>query len=125
MAPWERRAPSGRAPGATKRWSCATATGPASRQRVLRAVENVNGEIAGAVRTRRAGPGGTDDALVADGTPNKGRLGANAILHLPRWRAAAASRGSCRCTDIRRRQAATLPVPQVNIPNGGRHGRGH
>src|SRR5205823_8600391 len=49
---------------------------------VARAVANVNGEMAGAVRGRDArDTAGLDEARIAlDGTPNKGRLGANAIL---------------------------------------------
>ena len=71
---------------------------------VLRAVGNVNGEIAGAVLGRDAtDQAGLDEALVAlDGTPNKGRLGANAILgtSLAVARAAAGIGGS-----------AAVPIP--------------
>ncbi len=92
---------------------------------VLRAVGNVNGEIAGAVLGRDAtDQGGLDEALVElDGTPNKGRLGANAILgtSLAVARAAAASAGQPLYRYLGGADAATLPVPQVNILNGGRH----
>ena len=92
---------------------------------VLRAVGNVNGEIAGAVLGRDAtDQAGLDEALVRlDGTPNKGRLGANAILgtSLAVARAAAASVGQPLYRYLGGAEAATLPVPQVNILNGGRH----
>ena len=67
---------------------------------------------------------GLDEVLVAlDGTPNKGRLGANAILgtSLAVARAAAASAGQPLYRYLGGAEAATLPVPQVNILNGGRH----
>lgn len=92
---------------------------------VLRAVGNVNGEIAGAILGRDAtDQSGLDEALVAlDGTPNKGRLGANAILgtSLAVARAASASVGQPLYRYLGGAEAATLPVPQVNILNGGRH----
>jgi enolase len=92
---------------------------------VLRAVANVNGEIAGAVLGRDATDQvGLDEVLVGlDGTPNKGRLGANAILgtSLAAARAAAASAGQPLYRYLGGADAATLPVPQVNILNGGRH----
>lgn len=92
---------------------------------VLRAVGNVNGEIAAAILGRDAtDQSGLDEALVAlDGTPNKGRLGANAILgtSLAVARAASASVGQPLYRYLGGAEAATLPVPQVNILNGGRH----
>ncbi len=92
---------------------------------VLRAVTNVNGEIAGAILGRDATDQvGLDEVLVAlDRTPNKGRLGANAILgtSLAVARAAAASAGQPLYRYLGGAEAATLPVPQVNILNGGRH----
>lgn len=92
---------------------------------VGRAVANVNGELATAVR----GLAAMDQAAVdrrmieLDGSPNKRRLGANAILgvslavahaaaaacHLPLYRYLGGPAGT------------TLPVPQFNILNGGRH----
>jgi enolase len=92
---------------------------------VTRAVANVDGEIALAVSgIDAADQGGLDRALVElDGTPNKSRLGANAILgvslaaahaqaneqRLPLWRYLGGE------------QARVLPVPMMNVLNGGAH----
>jgi enolase len=95
---------------------------------VLRAVANVRGEIAEAIRGRDAtDQAGIDEALIAlDGTPNKGRLGANAILgaSLATARAAAASAGEPVYRYLGGTEAVLLPVPMVNILNGGRHAEG-
>ncbi|MFQ5537426.1 MAG: phosphopyruvate hydratase [Gemmatimonadota bacterium] len=93
---------------------------------VLKAVNNVNTEIAGTLRGFDAGDQeGLDRAMIElDGTPNKGRLGANAILSvsmataraaaaeldLPLWRYLAGEK-----------DATLLPVPMMNILNGGAH----
>ncbi|MFN8556583.1 MAG: phosphopyruvate hydratase [Dehalococcoidia bacterium] len=91
----------------------------------LTAVANVNGEIAAAVRGLRAGDQAALDArLVAlDGTPNKGRLGANAILgvSLAVAHAAAAACGLPLYRYLGGAGAVTLPVPMFNILNGGKH----
>jgi enolase len=95
---------------------------------VLRAVGNVNREIAAAVGGRDAtDQAGLDQFLVKlDGTPNKARLGANAVLgvSLACARAAAAAVGQPLYRYLGGREAATLPVPMVNILNGGRHAVG-
>ena len=92
---------------------------------VTRAVENVNGEIAGALRGfDAADQRALDDALVAlDGTPNKARLGANAILgcSLAAARAAAAEEGVSLFRRIGGEEARVLPVPLMNVVNGGAH----
>jgi enolase len=92
---------------------------------VLTAAANVNGEIASAVRGRDAADqDGIDRALVAlDGTPNKGRLGANAILgvSLAAAHAAAAASGRPLYAGLGGAQAVTLPVPLLNVINGGAH----
>lgn len=90
------------------------------------AVANVNGEIARAIDGRR--PAEVDALLIAlDGTPDKSRLGANAILgascaaaraaamaqHVPLWRYLAVSR------------TPSMPVPMVNILSGGLHAGGN
>src|SRR5437773_5419708 len=65
-----------------------------------------------------------DRAMIElDGTPNKGRLGANAILgvSLAAAHAAAATRGLPLYRSIGGEQARTLPVPFFNILNGGKH----
>jgi len=95
---------------------------------VLRAVANVNGPLAQVALGRDAADqAGLDRALVdADGTPNKGHLGANAILgvslaaaraeaqssHLPLYRYLAQMAG---------REPGPLPLPLLNILNGGKH----
>ena len=92
---------------------------------VLSAVEHVNGEIASAIRGMRAADQGlVDGRLIAlDGTPNKARLGANAILgvSLAVARAAAISYGLPLYRYLGGPGARTLPVPMFNILNGGRH----
>jgi enolase len=92
---------------------------------VTRAVENVRGEIGEAVRGRDAADqAGLDRLLVElDGTPNKGRLGANAILgvSLAAAKAAAAEAGVSLFRYLGGEQARTLPVPMLNVINGGVH----
>ena len=89
------------------------------------AVANVNGEIAGAVRGRDVmDQEGLDRTLTGlDGTPNKGRLGANAILgvSLAAAKAAAAESGACLFRHLGGETATTLPVPMLNVINGGAH----
>ena len=92
---------------------------------VTKAVANVNGEIAEAVRGRDAlDQAGLDRRLIElDGTPNKGRLGANAILgvSLAAAKAAAAEEGVSLFRLLGAADAATLPVPMFNVINGGAH----
>jgi len=92
---------------------------------VLKAVENVNGEIAKAVHNGSAGDQeGLDRLLIElDGTPNKSRLGANAILgvSLAAAHAAAASRGEPLYRYLGGEDACTLPLPLFNVLNGGKH----
>ena len=92
---------------------------------VAKAVANVNGEIAGEL----AGLDGLDQEALdrklidLDGTPNKGRLGANAILgvSLAAAKAAAAESGRPLYRHLGGEEAATLPVPMLNVINGGVH----
>jgi len=95
---------------------------------VLRAVENVNGEIGRAVIGRDAfDQAGLDEMLIAlDGTPNKARLGANAILgaSLAAAKAVAASRGEPLYRYLGGEGASLLPAPLLNVLNGGRHAVG-
>jgi enolase len=94
---------------------------------VLKAVANVNGEIAKAIADRELDQRALDDAMIAlDGTPTKSRLGANALLGvsmaavhadaaaagLPLYRHLGALYGET---------AFTLPTPMMNILNGGAH----
>ena len=92
---------------------------------VLRAVANVRGEIADAVRgLDPADQRALDETLIAlDGTPNKGRLGANAILgcSLAAAKAAAADAGLPLYRFLGGEAACTLPVPMLNVVNGGVH----
>ena len=95
---------------------------------VLRAVDNVKGEISRAIIGRDASDqAGLDQALLAlDGTPNKARLGANAILgvSLAAAKAAAASRGEPLYRYLGGEGASLLPAPLLNVLNGGRHAVG-
>jgi enolase len=92
---------------------------------VLRAVANVNGELAAAVAGRDAlDQAGVDRVLIdLDGTPNKGRLGANALLGISMAvaHAAAAAQGEPLYRYLGGASAHRLPVPLVNILNGGKH----
>ena len=92
---------------------------------VRHAVANVVGEIAEAVEGLEATEQvALDDLLIdLDGTPNKSRLGANAILavSLAVAKAAAADVGLPLYRYLGGVYARTLPVPQMNILNGGKH----
>jgi enolase len=92
---------------------------------VTKAVANVNGEIAEAVHGRDAtDQQGLDRALIdLDGTPNKSRLGANAILgvSLAAAHAAAAEEGQPLWRYLGGDAAHVLPVPMMNVLNGGAH----
>jgi enolase len=92
---------------------------------VRTAVGNILGEIAEAVEGLEATEQvALDDLLIdLDGTPNKSRLGANAILavSLAVAKAAAADVGLPLYRYIGGVYARTLPVPQMNILNGGKH----
>jgi len=92
---------------------------------VTTAVANANGELADAVRGLDAtDQEGLDRAMIAaDGTPNKGRLGANAILgiSLAAAKAAAADAGQPLWRYLGGEDAHLLPVPMMNVLNGGAH----
>jgi enolase len=92
---------------------------------VARAVAHVNGEIADAVRGKDPfDQNGLDRALIElDGTPNKGRLGANAILgvSLASAKAAAAEERVPLYRYLGGEGAHVLPVPMMNVLNGGAH----
>jgi len=92
---------------------------------VLRAVEHVGGEIAAALAGRDPGDQRAIDELLIhlDGTDNKGRLGANAILgcSLAAAKAAAADAGAPLYSWIGGEDAHVLPVPMMNVVNGGAH----
>jgi enolase len=92
---------------------------------VTKAVDNVNGEIATAVRGQDAtAQAALDRMLIAlDGTPNKSRLGANAILavSLAAAHAAAAEERQPLWRYLGGETAHVLPVPMMNVLNGGVH----
>ena len=118
--------PSGASTGVYE--ACELRDGDAGRYQgkgVLKAVTNVNTEIADALIGMNALDQPAIDKLLIelDGTPNKARLGANAILgaSLAVARAAAESLGMSLYNYIGGVNAKTLPVPMMNILNGGAH----
>jgi enolase len=96
---------------------------------VRKAVANVNGEIATAIVGKDLDQRALDEAMIAlDGTPAKSRLGANALLgvSMAATKAAAAAAGRPLYEYIaqisgRTERTYTLPVPMMNILNGGAH----
>jgi enolase len=95
---------------------------------VRRAVHHVNTEIAAALTGQDLGQRALDDLLRRlDGTPNKGRLGANALLgvSMAAARAAAVAEGVPLYRNLARvagtPDSLVLPVPMMNILNGGAH----
>jgi enolase len=94
---------------------------------VLKAVANVNGEIARALVNRELGQRALDQAMIAlDGTPTKSRLGANAILGVSM--AAVRAESAAKHVPLYRHIGGmyqttgfSLPVPMMNILNGGAH----
>ena len=92
---------------------------------VLKSVENVNGEIANALANMDASDQRALDQkmIELDGTPTKGRLGANAILavSMAAARASAASFGLPLYRYLGGAGANLLPCPMMNILNGGAH----
>ncbi|MCQ2558898.1 MAG: phosphopyruvate hydratase [Oscillospiraceae bacterium] len=92
------------------------------------AVENVNGELAEALRGLNVLDQPYIDSILCevDGTPNKTRLGANAILgvSLACAKAGALATGQSLYSYIGGVNAKTLPVPMMNVLNGGAHATG-
>jgi enolase len=92
---------------------------------VMRAVDNVNGELAASLVGLDAGDQRELDRVLVelDGTPTKGRLGANAILgcSLAAAKAAAADARVSLFRWLGGREAQMLPVPLMNVINGGAH----
>jgi enolase len=94
---------------------------------VTKAVGHINGEIAGKLRGQPADQRAVDQAMIAlDGTPTKGRLGANALLGV----SMALARASATAAGVPLYQhiatlygssSMSLPVPMMNILNGGAH----
>jgi enolase len=117
--------PSGASTGTREALELRDGEGPFAGKGVTRAIGNVNGEIAAAVRGRdSADQRGLDEALIAlDGTDGKQRLGANAILavSMAAARAAAADAGLPLWRHLGGDAATLLPVPTMNVLNGGVH----
>ena len=92
---------------------------------VTKAVANVNGEIRSLLVGRdSADQSGADQAMIAlDGTANKGRLGANALLGASLALAHAHARATSTplYASVGGRDAHVLPVPMLNVLNGGAH----
>jgi enolase len=96
---------------------------------VTRAVANVNGEIAAALTGARAAEQGALDRTMIelDGTPNKGRLGANALLGVSLAAAKAAAMDAAQPLYLYLAELYgggepnVLPVPMMNVLNGGAH----
>jgi enolase len=91
----------------------------------LKAVGHINGEIAAALHGKDASNQEEIDLgmIELDGTGNKGRLGANAILavSMAAARAAAGAQGALLYRYLGGVRASILPVPMMNIINGGAH----
>ena len=120
------KVPSGASTG--RREAIELRDGDSSRYRgkgVLNAIKNVEQEIQPAVIGMDAADQQTlDEKLIAlDGTPNKGRLGANAILgvSIAAAKAAAAEKKIPLYRHFADRKDYLLPVPMLNVLNGGRH----
>ena len=92
---------------------------------VTKAVANVNGVIAAALKGHAIDDqAGIDKTMLElDGTPNKGKLGANAMLavSMAAAHAAAAAAAKPLFQSLREQQEYVLPVPMMNVINGGAH----
>jgi len=94
---------------------------------VLKAVENVNVIIKKALKGKEFNQRTLDDAMIAlDGTENKGKLGANAILGVSLAFSHAAAKSAKKplykyFKDISKTAEMRMPVPMMNILNGGKH----
>jgi enolase len=117
--------PSGASTGAHEAVELRDGGKPWAGKGVTKAVDAVNGEIADALTGMDAEDQSEIDAtmIALDGTPNKARLGANAILgvSLAAAKAAADSRGLPLYRYVGGVAAHVLPVPMMNIINGGAH----
>jgi enolase len=117
--------PSGASTGVHEAVELRDGGAPYGGKAVTNAVANVNGELRDAVLGLEANEQEALDARLVelDGTPNKGRLGANAILgvSLAVARAAAEDAGQPLFRYLGGDDATTLPVPMLNVINGGAH----
>ena len=119
------RVPSGASTGAREAAELRDGGARYGGKGVLQAVANVNGEINRALSGHDAADQrGIDRRLIElDGAPDKSRLGANAILgvSMAAARAGAAAAGTPLYRHLGGDEAALLPVPCLNVINGGRH----
>ena len=120
--------PSGASTGTREALELRDGGTPFGGKGVTRALANVNGEIADAVRGRDAADQrGLDEALIAlDGTEGKSRLGANALLGVSMAAARAASAEVSEplwryLAPPAQHEVSLLPVPMMNVLNGGVH----
>jgi enolase len=117
--------PSGASTGVHEAVELRDGGAPYGGKAVLKAVANANGELRDAVVGLEATEQEPLDQLLVevDGTPNKGRLGANAILgvSLAVAKAAADDAGQPLFRYLGGDEATTLPVPMLNVINGGVH----
>jgi len=116
--------PSGASTGQHEAWNCATATNPIPRQGRIEGGRQRQHEIFPELEGRDAlDQIGIDRTMIAlDGTANKGKLGANAILgvSLATAHAAASQLGMDLFKYLGGPNAKVLPVPMMNILNGAR-----
>ena len=117
--------PSGASTGSREALELRDGGSPFGGKGVTRAVANVNGEIADAVRGREVSDQrALDETLIGlDGTEDKSRLGANALLgvSMAAARAAANAAGQPLWRYLGGDRAHLLPVPAMNVLNGGVH----
>jgi enolase len=117
--------PSGASTGVHEAVELRDGGAPYAGKAVLKAVANANGELREAVVGLEATEQEALDRVLIDldGTPNKGRLGANAILgvSLATAKAAADDAGLPLFRYLGGDDAVTLPVPMLNVINGGAH----
>lgn len=119
-------APSGASTGQFEAWELRDGDPRRFRGKsVFRAIAHIEGEIARALRGRNAHEQrAIDEALIQlDGTPNKSRLGANAVLPVSMAvaRAAAAARGQPLHAYLSEGRGTLLPIPEIQIIGGGAH----
>ena len=119
------RVPSGASTGKYEAYEMRDREGRYGGKGVLRAVANINGEIARALAGKDATNQGATDRLLRalDGTPQKKNLGANAILGVSMAvaRAAAAHFGMPLWRYLGGAGCCRLPIPMMNVINGGAH----
>ena len=117
--------PSGASTGSREALELRDGEGPFGGKGVTKAIRNVNGEIAESLVGRDLGDQrALDQSLIElDGTDGKSRLGANAILgvSMAYARASAAEAGQPLWRHVSRGQDPLLPVPTMNVLNGGVH----